>query len=93
LIRLLVTTTAQRIKWLFTLCERNTGRVGLSQLVRLLVVELTHPVLNTTFDICVVFMANYSFSESRRIRRQRVALDDRVREFQDQTDSVFQMCS
>jgi hypothetical protein len=38
--------------------------VDLAQLVRFLVVELTHPSLNTRFDIDVVFKANYSFSGS-----------------------------
>jgi hypothetical protein len=37
--------------------------VVLVQLVRFLVVELTHPVLNPRFDIGVTFTANYSFSE------------------------------
>jgi hypothetical protein len=39
------------------------GRVGLAQLVRLLVVELTHSVLNLRFDMYLVFTVNYSFSE------------------------------
>jgi hypothetical protein len=46
------------------------GRVGLAQLVRFLVVELTHSGLNPKFDMCVVFMSNYSFSKRRRLRRQ-----------------------
>jgi hypothetical protein len=36
--------------------------VGLAQLVRFLVVELTHPGSNTRFDMGIVFTANYSFS-------------------------------
>jgi hypothetical protein len=32
------------------------------QLVRFLVVKLTHPVLNPRFDIGATFTANYSFS-------------------------------
>jgi hypothetical protein len=36
--------------------------VGLAQLVRFLVVELTHPGSNPKFDMCVAFTANYSFS-------------------------------
>jgi hypothetical protein len=35
--------------------------VGLVQLIRFLVVELINPDLNTRFDMCVVFMANYFF--------------------------------
>jgi hypothetical protein len=38
-------------------------RVGLAQLIRCLMVELTHPGLNHVFNITVVFTVNYSFSE------------------------------
>jgi hypothetical protein len=38
------------------------SRVSLAQLVRFLVVELIHPVLNSRFDMSVIFTANYSFS-------------------------------
>jgi hypothetical protein len=62
---------------------------GLDQLVRFLVVELIHPDLNSRFDICVVFITNYFFSERRCPRRQRDVLGDRLCESQDQTDSVF----
>jgi hypothetical protein len=68
-------------------------RVGLAQLVRFLVLELTHPGSNPRFDMGVVFTANYSFSERRRPRQQRGTLDDRLHEFQDQADLVFQRCS
>jgi hypothetical protein len=40
-------------------------------------VELTHSDLNPIFDMCVVFMTNYSFRGSRHPRRQRVTLGDR----------------
>jgi hypothetical protein len=40
-------------------------RVYLAQLIRFLVMELTHSGLNPKFDMCVVFMTNYSFSERR----------------------------
>jgi hypothetical protein len=66
--------------------------VGLVQLIRFLVVELTHPDSNPIFDMCVVFMTNYSFSERRRPCRQRGALGDRLHKSQDQAVSVFQMC-
>jgi hypothetical protein len=36
--------------------------VSLAQLVRFLVVELTHPGSNSKFDMDVAFKANYSFS-------------------------------
>jgi hypothetical protein len=36
--------------------------VGIEQLIRFLVVELIHPVLNLRFDMSVAFTANYSFS-------------------------------
>jgi hypothetical protein len=39
------------------------SRVRLAQLIRFLVVELIHPVLNHRFDMSVVFTINYSFSE------------------------------
>jgi hypothetical protein len=38
----------------------------LAQLIRFLVVELTHLILNPRFDIVVVFMVNYFFSGRRR---------------------------
>jgi hypothetical protein len=57
------------------------------------VVELIHTGLNHRFDMCVTFTVNYSFSEMRRLRRQRDALGDRFRESQDQGDSVFHRCS
>jgi hypothetical protein len=69
------------------------GRVVLVQLIRFLVLKLTHPGLNPKFDMSVIFTANYSFSRRRRPRRQRVALDDGLRESQDQADLVFRMCS
>jgi hypothetical protein len=51
-------------------------RVGLAQLVRLLMVELTHLGSNPRFDMGVTFTANYSFSGRRRPHRQRDALGD-----------------
>jgi hypothetical protein len=69
------------------------SRVGLTQLVRFLVVKLTHPGSNPRFDMGIAFTTNYSFSGRRRPRRQRDALDDRLCESQDQTGSVFRMCS
>jgi hypothetical protein len=45
-------------------------RVDLVQLVRFLVVELTHPDSNPRFDMSVSFTGNYSFSGRRRPRRQ-----------------------
>jgi hypothetical protein len=66
--------------------------MGLAQLIRFLVVELTHPDLNPRFKIDVTFITNYSFSRRRHPRRQRVTLGDRLYESQDQADSVFQMC-
>jgi hypothetical protein len=64
--------------------------VGLAQLVRLLVLKLTHSGSNSRFDMGVVFTANYSFSERRRPRRQRDAIDDQLHKSQDQVGSVFQ---
>jgi hypothetical protein len=67
--------------------------ISVCQLVRFVVVELTHPGSNLRFDIGVAFMANYSFSGKRRPRQQRDTLDDRLRESQDQAGSVFRRCS
>jgi hypothetical protein len=50
--------------------------VGLVQLVRFLVVELTHSVLNPRFDMSVVFMTNYFFSGRRCPHQQRDTLAD-----------------
>jgi hypothetical protein len=55
--------------------------VGLAQLVRFLVVKLIHSDLNTRFDMCVIFTANYSFNGRRRPHRQRDALHNRLHEF------------
>jgi hypothetical protein len=46
------------------------SRVGLTQLVRFLVVKITHSYLNSRFDMSVTFMTNYYFSGRRRLRRQ-----------------------
>jgi hypothetical protein len=54
------------------------------------VVELNHSDLNPRFDMDIVFTANYSFSERRRPRRQRDAIDDQLHKSQDQVGSVFQ---
>jgi hypothetical protein len=62
--------------------------MDLVQLIRFLVVELTHPGSNPIFNIDVTFMTNYSFSRRRRPRRQRVTLGGRLH----QASSVFQMC-
>jgi hypothetical protein len=40
--------------------------VSLVQLIRFIAVELTHPGLNSRFDMSVAFTTNYSFSERRR---------------------------
>jgi hypothetical protein len=73
--------------------EQLKSRVSLVQLVRFLMVKLTHSVSNHIFDIGVIFMTNYSFSRRRCPRRQRGALDDRFCKSQDQVNSFFQMCS
>jgi hypothetical protein len=39
----------------------------LAQLVRFLVVKLTHSSLNLIFDMSIVFMANYFFNRRRRL--------------------------
>jgi hypothetical protein len=65
--------------------------VGLAQLIRFLVVELTHSDSKSTFDICVIFMANYSFNGRRCFHRQQCALSDRFRKSQDQVGSVLML--
>jgi hypothetical protein len=67
--------------------------VSLTQLVKFLVVKLTHSGLNPRFDMGVTFTANYFFSGRRCPHRQRDVLGDRLRESQDQANLVFQMCS
>jgi hypothetical protein len=47
------------------------GRVSLLQLVRFLVVKLTHSYLNHKFDMSVIFTANYFFGGRRHLHRQR----------------------
>jgi hypothetical protein len=64
-----------------------------AQLVRFIVLELIQPDLNIRFNMCVIFMTNYSFSMKRCLRRQRDAFGDRLCESQDQADSVFRICS
>jgi hypothetical protein len=39
----------------------SLSRVGLAQLVKFLVVELTHPDSNPRFDMSIVFTAKYFF--------------------------------
>jgi hypothetical protein len=68
-------------------------RVGVAQLIRFLVVKLTHLSSNPEFVMGVIFTANYFFSGRRRPRRQRGALGDRLHESEDQAGSIFQTCS
>jgi hypothetical protein len=65
------------------------GRVSLAWLIRFLAMELIHLGSNPKFDMGIVFTANYSFSERRRLHRQRYALGDRLHKFQDQAGSTF----
>jgi hypothetical protein len=69
------------------------SRVDLAQLIRFLMVELTHLDLNFRFDIGIIFTANYSFSRRQRPHQQRDALNDRLRESQNQDGLVFRRCS
>jgi hypothetical protein len=45
---------------------KNKIRLGLAQLFRFLVVELTHSDLNIKFDIVATVMTNYFFSATSR---------------------------
>jgi hypothetical protein len=54
--------------------------LSLAQLVKFLVVKLIHPDSNIRFGMSIAFMTNYYFSGTRRPRRQRNALSDRLRE-------------
>jgi hypothetical protein len=58
-------------------------RVGLTQLVRFLVVELNYTCSNPKFDMSVIFTANYSFSGMQHLCRQRCTLGDRFHKSQD----------
>jgi hypothetical protein len=53
-------------------------RVRLAQLVRFIVVKITHPDSNTRFNMDVPFTINYFFSGRRRLRRLRYALGDKL---------------
>jgi hypothetical protein len=64
--------------------------VGLAQLVRFLVVELTRLGSNPRFDMSVVFTANYFLVGGDISVNKQDALGDRLRESQDQVGSVFQ---
>jgi phosphate starvation-inducible membrane PsiE len=68
---------------LVCMCLKFVFLVGLTQLVRFLVVELNHSGLNIIFDMNVVFMTNYFFRERRRFGRQRDTLSDRLHESQE----------
>jgi hypothetical protein len=46
-------------------------RLRLTQLVKFFIVESIHPGLNPIFDLCVIFMINYSFNGRRCSRRQQ----------------------
>jgi hypothetical protein len=45
------------------------SRVDLVQLIRFLVVKITHSCLNPRFDMSAIFTTNYFFSGRRRLRR------------------------
>jgi hypothetical protein len=64
--------------------------LSLAQLVKFLVVKLIHPDSNIRFGMSIAFMTNYYFSGTRRPRRQRNALSDRLRESQDQSAQSFE---
>jgi hypothetical protein len=42
--------------------KSSESRVDLAQLVRFIVVKLIHSGSNLRFDMCVIFMSNYSFN-------------------------------
>jgi hypothetical protein len=52
--------------------------VGLAQLVRFLVVELTHPGSNHKFDMCVAFTANYSLGDDVPVDSETLLMTDFV---------------
>jgi hypothetical protein len=49
-----------------SLLKYKMRRVDLAQLIKFLVVKLTHLDLNSIFDICVAFTPNYFFSGRQR---------------------------
>jgi hypothetical protein len=69
------------------------GRLNLAQLVRFLVVKLTHLGSNFIFGMSIVFTPNYSLDGRRHYCRQRDALGDRFCESKDQVEPVFQIYS
>jgi hypothetical protein len=66
------------INEIFNVTTHNTvlSGSGLAQLFRFLVMKLNYPDSNSRFDMCVIFMTNYSFSRMRHFYLQRVALGD-----------------
>jgi hypothetical protein len=42
--------------------------VGLIQLIRFVVVELTYLILNFRFNMNIIFTVNYSFNKRRHLR-------------------------
>jgi hypothetical protein len=59
----------------------DTHIVGLVQLVRFLVMKLTHLDSNPRFDISVVFTANYFLVKGDVPIDNKVLLSDQLREF------------
>jgi hypothetical protein len=59
----------------------DTHIVGLVQLVRFLVMELTHLDSNSRFDMSVVFMANYFLVEGDVPIDNKVLFSDQLCEF------------
>jgi hypothetical protein len=70
-----------KIVWFSRPLKFGLEAVSLVQLIRFLMVELTYSDLNFRFNISVIFMTNYSFSERRRTHQQRGALGDRLYKF------------
>jgi hypothetical protein len=51
-------------------CSNQIISLDLTQLVRFLMVKLTHPDSNPRFDMNITFMTNYFFSGRRRPYQQ-----------------------
>jgi hypothetical protein len=62
-------------------------------MIRFFVMELIHPSLNLRFDVSVTYLQLIIFSVVTDVLVDSNALFNRLYETQDQTGSVFYMCS
>jgi hypothetical protein len=69
-----------------------TQKLGLLQMVRLVMVELTHLGLNSRFDVSVTYLRLIILSVVDDVSINIEAFFDRLHEYQYQAGSVFRKC-